>query len=85
MWNPATGKMERVLYIDFDKSRLIISAVSDTDYWMVEATGNNAVDVLNIGGEDLKHRQPSTDDNPQTSEPITNLNLNIKRFKSIST
>ena len=52
---------------------------------MAEATGNNATDVLNAGGEDLEYRQPPADVNPQTPNPITNPNLNIKRFESIST
>ena len=52
---------------------------------MAEATGDDAVDVLNVGGEDLKYRQPSADVNPQAPNPITNLNLNIERFESIPT
>ena len=77
--------MERASHIDFDESRLMTSAVSDTGYWMAEATGDDAADVLDAGGEDLEHRQPPADVNPQAPDPITNSNLNVERFGSIPT
>ena len=52
---------------------------------MTEAIDNDAIDVLNAGGEDLEHRQPPINVNPQAPNSITNLNLNIKRFRNILT
>ena len=86
VWNPATGKVERVSHIDFDESRLMTSSVSDTGYWMAEATGDDVVDVLDAGGEDLEHRHSSTAVNspptavnpqefPSTNKSLQNVNL----------
>ncbi len=40
VWKPATRKIERALHVDFDESRMSTFAVSDTGYWLAEATGD---------------------------------------------
>ena len=45
MWNSASYRVERVTYVDFDEIRLIITTIFDTDYWIIEATGDNVFDV----------------------------------------
>ena len=45
VWNLASYRVKRVIYIDFDETRLIITTISNIDYQMAEATGDNVFDV----------------------------------------
>ena len=46
------GKVERASHVDFDETRLMTSAVSDTGYWLAEATGDDVTDVFDAGRKD---------------------------------
>ena len=76
VWNPASYRVERVIYIDFDEIRLMITATFDTGYWIAEATGDNVFDV----GSDEDHLY-SLSDTPDTSiidisdTPVINENI----------
>ena len=80
VWNPATGKVERASHVDFDESRLITAAVSDTGYWMAEATGDDVTDVLDAGGEPLEHRHTTDGDVVANETPTA---PDIERIQSI--
>ena len=51
--------MERLLYIDFDKSRLITSVVSDIGYWLVNYTGDDVGDVFDVEKKTQKYQHIS--------------------------
>lgn len=55
VWNPVTRKVKRTLYVDFDESRLMITAVSDTGYWLAEAIGDDVMDEVDVGGKAVHH------------------------------
>ena len=57
VWDPASHRVERVSHVDFDETRLMTTAVSDTGYWMAEATGDDVYDVG--GGEEHPHSSSS--------------------------
>ena len=61
VWNPATKKVERASHVDFDESRMMTAAVSDTGYWLAEYTGDNEADVFDAGGETTEHPHTSND------------------------
>ena len=86
VWNPATGKVERTSHVDFDESRLMTSAVSDTGYWMAEATGDDATDVFDAVGDGLEHRHSpvAVDSNPNANaSPNGTTGIDIKRIRNI--
>ena len=55
VWNPATHKVERVSHVDFDESRMMTSAVTDTGYWLAEATGDDQ-EVFDVGEDRSSHQ-----------------------------
>ena len=73
VWNPASHRVERVTHIDFDETRLITTATSDTGYWMAEATGD---DVFDAGSdEDHLHSSSDTPDTPIVDAPVVDENI----------
>lgn len=64
LWNPVTKQVEGASHVDFDESRMMTSAVSDTDYWLADATGDATDDVFDAGGEATEHQHTPGDVTP---------------------
>ena len=74
VWNPATKKVERASHVDFDETRLMTSTVSDTGYWLAEATGDDVTDVFGTGGDSTVHQNTFEPPDITSSPNITHIN-----------
>ncbi len=61
VWNPAIRKVERASHVDFDESRMMTLAVSDTGYWLAEATGDDVSNVFDAEEEEVEHHHTPQD------------------------
>ncbi len=56
VWNPASRRVERTSHVDFDESRMMTEAVTDTGYWLAEATGDDVNNVFDTGDKDTEQQ-----------------------------